>query len=530
MSNTIFEKKTLDNGMVRSTVQPHTKDIEALPTAASGPLTGDYYFAAKHFGEDAEFEAMLTEIAKLQDTDENSWTFGCLRWYREEPCIRDTNGAFFTLRYIACALCAYPERISSRECEIIMPVLERAAVWFEKECFGHGYFYPNKIMSDGGLLMLIGMVTSNNDTIEKARKFWEGWLSYTKDYGWGWGENTSKCYLPIMVDALNLALICLDNSDSLYQELLAMRNRLLDYKEFHGDYEFVPSIRTYNFDGNTCSQGSTSIANDTRLILEKIAPEYIPAKSKETFHTEKIFEKSYATTYKGENIRLGTINKFPVMPTCYQTETWGLGWQSMPVSVLAKDHETSFLRFSAISGGNSHTHPAEDKHSAYLFNRLFEDENIPDCFTISKQDANTAVVVRGMYHIANKASYLADEWYLQHFDWEFCEYNDWFVLNYKDCVLAIKPLGGSAKVTRNGEKIRISQVAYDGEEKLIIKRKWITSWAVAVLDTAENYEAELDKIATSYEVISDLRYSRIIPPIKITCGKAELTFDPDFDV
>ncbi len=528
--NTYFKKLELDNGMVRKIGRPHTKDIGALPSAASGPLTGDYYFAAKHFGEEIEFTQMLTEIAKLQDTDENSWSFGCLRWYREEPKVDDTNGAFFTLRYIACALCAYPERISDREREIIMPVLERAAIWFEKECAGHGYFYPNKIMSDGGLLMLIGMVTSNNEIIKKARAFWEGWLSYTKNYGWGWGENSSKGYLGVMVDALNLTLICLDSGDKLYSELLAMRNHLLDYKAYHGNFEFIPSIRTYNFKGATDSQPSSLIANNTRAILASIAPEHTPNIQEEIFHTEKIFADSYATTYKGENIRLGTINKFPVMPGCYQNKDWGLGWQSMPVSVLACRHETSFLRFAATCCGNSHTHPAEDMHLAYLLTPLFEDENIPDYFTISNQDMNTAVVVRGMYHIANKASYLADEWYLQHFDGEFSEYGDWFVFDYKDCVLAIKPLGGDAKVTQDGEKIKIAQVAYEGDEKFLVVRKWIAAWAVAVFDNAENYKAELDKIATSYEVVQDLRYPRNISPIKVSCGKAELTFDPDFDV
>lgn len=530
-----FKKIELENGLIRVNARPHTKDIEALASCCPGQDAGAYYLVAKHFGEDIEYEEILTELAKLQDTDEASDTYGCMRWYREEPVIRDTNGAFFVLRHIAAAFRLYPERISETERGIMLPVFERAAVWFSRQCKVHGYFYPNKIMSDGGLLAMIAEIIDSNAALDEARDFWRDWLSYTDNYGWGWGENTSRCYSVIMTDALNFAILGMKNDGELRARLLEKRNELLNYTTFHGDYEFVPSIRTYNFNGladqNVAEQNDDgyyfSLAHD---IVTKSAPEYTPPAEYDVFHKEHIFADSYAYTYRGENIRLGTINKFPVMPGCYQNEEWGLGWQSMPVSVLAKKHETGFLRFIAETGGNLHSHPATDHHSAYLFNRLFEDENIPDCFTVSKQVMNTAVVVRGMYHIANKASYIADEWYFQHFDGKFSEYNGWFVLNYGDCVLAIQPLGSDAMVTRDGKKIRISQVAYSGEDKLIVKRKWLSAWAVAVFDSLDCFEAALDRIKTAYEVLTDLRYPRVLPPIKITCGDAVLTFDPDFDI
>lgn len=528
-----FKKIKLENGLIRINAQPHTKDIEALTTCCPGQDAGAYYLIAKHFDETIECEEILTELAKLQDTDEASDTYGCMRWYREEPVIRDTNGAFFVLRHIAAAFRLYPEKISEAERSIMLPVFERAAVWFARQCKAHGYFYPNKIMSDGGLLAMIAEITENEAALDEARDFWLDWLSYTDDYGWGWGENTSRCYSVIMTDALNFAILGMKNDIDLRSRLLEKRNELLSYRAFHGDYEYIPSIRTYNFNGLT-NQNATEQKDDyfsiAHAIVTESAPEYTPPKEHDVFHKEHIFADSYAYTYKGENIRLGTINKFPVMPGCYQNEEWGLGWQSMPVSVLAKKHETGFLRFITETGGKYHAHPALDKHSCYLFNRLFEDENIPDCFTVSKQVMNTAVIVRGMYHIANKTSYIGDEWYFQHFAGEFSRYKDWYVLNYGDCVLAIQPLGSDAEVTLDGEKIRISQVAYSGEDKLVSKRKWIAAWAVVALDSAENYRTELDKITASYEVISDLRYPRIIPPIKISCGKAELTFDPNFDI
>ncbi len=99
-----FESRDLENGFIRINSQPHTKDIEALKSCYSGVVTSEYYFVSKYLGIDIDGENIISEIAKLQDTDVDSPTYGCLRWYREEPCIRDTNGAFFVLRPIVMSM------------------------------------------------------------------------------------------------------------------------------------------------------------------------------------------------------------------------------------------------------------------------------------------------------------------------------------------------------------------------------------------------------------------------------------------
>lgn len=533
----------LDDGMVRIYRQPHTREIEALPSCCCGRSTGNYYFLCKYYGLELAGEAVLRELAKLQDTDETSATYGCLRWYREETYIYDTNGAFFVLQPIALAFLLCGDRISEEERKIMEPVFDRAGIWFGGECEHYGYHYPNKIISDGAMLLAIGTLTGNPRWVDESREFWDGWLAYTKEYGWGWGENTSECYSAVIVGAMNLALCCLKEADPLYEKIYEVRGRLLDYVAYHENYEFVPSIRTYNFSGMVANdhepnifnmkanfdyfveQGGLSYEVLTALTLHEAAPAYEPKVSSEILHRERIFGDSYATTYKGENIRLGTVSHFPVMPGCYQEDGWGLGWQSMPVSVLALKHETSFLRFANVVGGELRTHIAYDKHYAFLNTSIFVDENIPDFSTWSDQENNTAVVVRTLSHVANKSSYLADEWYLQHFDGMFAEYKDWCVFHYGDCVLAVKPLNGRVTVTRDGENIRVAQVLYQGEEKLLVLRECTTAWAVVVLDKAEDWERQLDSIHTSYEEIKDLRFPRVQKPFRVTCGAAELVYD-----
>lgn len=537
-----FEQTELENGFVRINIQPHTKDIEALKSCCSGPETANYYLVCKYLEAGIDGELVLSEIAKLQDTDKASHTYGCMRWYREEPRICDTNGAFFVLRPIVMAMLFCEDKISEAEREIIFPVLRAAGDWFVHECVNFGYYYPNKISSDGAMLLGIGTITGDEELIRKAYEFWNNYMDYTEEYGWGWGENTSKCYHVIMNNAFELALCCMDSSSELYKRIYKARSILLDYSAYHGIYEFVPSIRTYNFTGEVVygdnitdwsvekkvnKKGKIDNSTFMNLILHNNAPEYKVSPDTKNFHVERIYGNSYATTYKGENIRLGTVSKFPVMPGCYQNDGWGLGWQSMPVSVLATKHELSFLRFVAVSDGGLRTHIAYDKHSAYLDNNLFADENIPDILTLCDQKYNTAVVVRSVSHLANKASYFADEWYLQRFDGEIIECNDWFVFNYGDCAFAVKPLNGTAEIIRDGENVRLAQKIHDGDEKFLVYRHLVISWAIVVFDNVNDWQKLLDEIKTSYIPIADPYFPR--PDnvrFKITCGESTLDFEP----
>lgn len=486
---------------------------------------------------------MLSEIAKLQDIEPDSKTYGCMRWYREEPCIRDTNGAFFVLKPIVMTMLFCAKEVSESEQAIILSMLRTAGRWFLNECTNHGYFYPNKIASDGAMLLAIGTLIRDDTLLSHAQTFWDEWIDYVDKYGWGWGENASECYSSITASALDLALCCLEEHTERFRKLFKARSILMDYIAYHDGYEFVPAIRTYNFEGLVRNKNLMNVAHITdelfrpqdsgieyenlaTMILHQLSPEYVPRPDENSFHTEKIFGNAYAATYKGRNIRLGTVSRFPVMPGCYQNVGWGLGWQSAPVSVLALKHETGFLRFAAVCGEKLHTHPAYDKRYAYLHTHLFSDENIPEINTFCNQVNHTAVIVRTVSHIANKASYLADEWCFQHFDGELLEYEEWVVFDYGDCVFAAKPFNGAAKIIRSGTNVRLAQIFHEGAERLLVCRRWITAWAAVVLDNPKNWKAQLDEIQTLYADVPDVRFPREMNCFSIACGDAKLDFDP----
>lgn len=539
----------LDDGMVRLYTHPHVTDVKHLESACSTVATAAHYFVSRYL--DIPFDGLktLTEIMKLQDTDENSHTYGNFRWFREEHRIQDTNAAFFTMKQITMALRLCPEKIPEAEKALIMPALDRVLVWFRKECSDYGYYYPNKIASDGSLLMLIASVRNDPTVLEEAYDFWNKWLDYTDEYGWGWGENTSKCYSAVLNDAFETALMCMDPQCQTYQRLLKARKTLLDFMAYHGSIEVCPSIRTYNHTGKvrntsgvdiltganaldlnamTDENGTLGAGTIAELILHSIAPVYTPDPDPADFHREHIFGKSTASTFKGKNIRLGTVSQFPVMCGCDQNidpiiGPWGLSWQSMPVSAVAVNHETSFLRYVTESGGERHTHMA----IGLCDKTLFPDENIVDTYTFSAQERNCAVVARMVEHIANASSYFADEWYFQHFDGQIRTVGDWFVFDYGDCALCLRSFTGKLEVLQEGENVRLVNKLYEGPEKLLICRRFISAWGVVALDSCEDIEGQLAKIHASASKIKDLRYARENPCLRLCCGEATMDFDPD---
>lgn len=538
---------TVDNGMVRVFEHPHTPQIASLESACCVSSTAMYYFICKYYDISINGEKVVSEILKLQDKDQKSPTYGNLKWYREQDGVIDTNAAFFGLLPIALVYLKYPEKLTDNEKLIVEEMLERGAHWFVKECMSGGYAYTNKEASSGAALLLLAIASKNDSLLAEAYSFWNSFLDYTEQRGWGWGENTSKCYALVTNRAFEVVLSVIDKSEILYKRLVILRNKLLNYLEYHGYYEMVPTIRTYNYSGDAWRYGTDInisedefIANGTHngkkiqlfdvygFILHNIAPKCELKENTSDFIKEPVFDNACAYTYKGKNIRLGAMSHFPVVPNCAQEKGWGLAWQSMPVAVCAVNHETSFLRFSARCDGKLRTHPTTDRHfSVVNGTKLFADDNIPEEHSYANQCGNMAVVVRSIKHIANNASYIADEYVARKFDGKTEEYNGWCVLNYGDCVLAIKSVNAEFVVRCNNGEVIVSQVYYDGAEKFIVEKNFVTAWAIAVLDNVEGYKEKLDKLRVSFKEVDDLSIPRYKKPFIISCGDAHLRYDPD---
>ena len=530
LKKTFMEKEVVfKDNMIFSKVKPHTEAIAHLEECHSGVTTANWYFAARYFGvaEDELAKGIVSELKKLQEES------GCLRWYREETYIRDTNAAFFILLPLGLTYKLCKDRLTEEEKSDISEMLLAGAKWFAKSAKG-SLHYCNKIMSDGAMLALIADVTGNYRA--ECDEFWKKWHKYEEENGWGWGENTSDCYTTIMLNALNTVIIC--SEGELKNKAMEKREKLLDYIIYHRGREFVPSIRTYNFGGDANYGGAVySIIKDDGNADEKAVSTNIPAMltaaliyesgakfdkvDESKIRKERLFGESYAYTWKGENIRLGSVNRFPVMPCSYQNKvdgpaglqiTYGLGWQSMPVSAMIDD-KIGFFRIRTNVGGKEYCHPALDKHSAHIFNRLFEDGNTVTFSTISAQNENIAVVARYANKIANTASLICDEWC---FDGNVSEIlvkgKKWFVAEKGNSAVAILPLDGifagetarkplNTSIGESGKFKTVTTELYSGENKIIFAQRIESVWVVVALENASDAEKYLEKIEVSDSVL-----------------------------
>lgn len=538
----------LSDSMVILHSKPHTPSIESLPVCSSGRETGAYYFLARYFDmiSDNDAEGIVAEIMKLQNTDESDRLYGCMRWYREEPYIFDTNGAFFVLLPFALAYVLCENKLTDKEKDGIRLMLSRGGKWFLKECRGP-IFYTNKITSDGAILALISKATGEYK--EECREFWNSWTAYADELGWGWGENTSDTYSLIILNALSAACFAIADEE-IKAKIEKKRHELLEYVSFHEGKEFIPSIRSYNFSGDINYGGSIykALIKPERITtfadLMSAVVINITSASTDTFgdiaskgvKTQRIFKDSYAYTWKGEGLRLGSVSEFPAMPGCYQKDSWGLGWQSMPVSAMVEGEYVSFLRFRTKVNGNVHSHPAQDKHSAFLYNRLFEDNNIPDYKTKSAQNENIAIAVRSISNIANTAEFICDEWCIPG-DREVKQYKMWYVVDDKIAVCPLDTIAfGDTKRTKPTVKVvkengftTISSIIYEGENRIVPIKRTELAWVVVLCE--KGIEC-LDKITVTDEVTEDRYVPReadyTIRKITVFDGEKEaiLEYDP----
>jgi len=567
--NILKNPPIIEDGMVLSKNPPHAITISHLKECHSGTVTAEYYFVARYFDliSDDEATLMISELKKLQITDESAPNYGCMRWYREEDFVNDTNGAFFILLPVALALKLFPEKLTEKEKEDILFLLKNGAYWFSNET-KKSLHYCNKIMSDGSMLALIASLTG--ECRKECDEFWTKWHDYADNYGWGWGENSSDCYSTIMLNALNVAVLSL--TGKLREKAEKRREMLLDYISFHDGKEFVPSIRTYNYEATANYGGSTyrtfhssdsigGLSGSVKyldllhaVIIEKSGAKWVEKDRSKKTRNERLFGDSYAYTWESDRLRLGSVSHFPVMPCSYQSQsfaldgtpiTYGLGWQSMPVSAMVED-KIFFLRTRTKVGEKTHYHPLLEKsHSGHAFNRLFEDGNITVFSTISAQTDNIAVVARYANKIANTASAIYDEWCAPGGKVDEADINGrkWFIIKGNEKAIAVCPLNGiyacendrapmKTTIGKSGIFTTITTELYKGDKKMIFAPRVESSWVAVALEYPDNAEEYLSKIEISDEILQNFEIT-LHPPYKkrqITCtyeGKVtKLLIDP----
>jgi hypothetical protein len=490
-----LHEAVLEEGLVRYDRPGHTRQIALLPYCHEGRYSAGYYAFGLLTGQLPAEKGLeiLQAVAELQIIDPVHRHYGGFRWYREEAEIQDSNAAFFILMPLVTVRLCVPDVFPAEHVELMDRMLGHAAVWFSHECAHPEIYYPNKIMSDGAMLLASAVLSGEERYAQEGLEFFRRWEDYTSRRGWGWGENLSLVYQSVMMNALRIAIQAIGFRDEeLTRRLAGRMEELKEILRFHAGEEFVPTIRSYNFKGETVRKsllwaaagvrdfaemsGYTCNLNDlvSLLLLEPEVAAGIRAQEEQPLprvREERVFDDARAYSWIGGNVRLGSVSRFPVMPGSYQWPTWGLGWQSFPVSFSVQGKQVSYLRWYVDEGESIRTHPAFDYHGGYLKPALFKESIYPDVQTVSSQRENAALVLRSMNRVNHQVKELADEWVVHRFDGALESIATeagsrlWHVLRYPHAAVAVTALlrlaEGDAERAQQpvavGDKVRAQQ-------------------------------------------------------------------------
>lgn len=534
---------------------------------------------------------------------------GNFSWYSEENGkTQDLNAAFFILMPFLKLRLVSPESLTPDELTVIDRMMVNSLPWFKYYCANAEFYYSNPAISNSACLYGISILSKNQDNINAARDFLLKFFDYNASRGWGWGESISPCYTMEIVPPLKvISLLASQQGD---EELRSQADALIEeigiWFRFHGDMEVVPAIRNYNVQGkpsNTCGlKGILGVTNNPAsfslglfdLLLFRSEMENYEENhqkclevQKDSVFVKRVFDDKFATTWKGENIHLGTISEYPVMPGCLQNPTWGNGWQAMPVAFVVRDEQLSYQRWQVTTGDRRRCFPHEVRYCPNDINSaLFNERWYPDMYTLCSQNENIAIVHRRMNSLHNSAKSITDEFAIASFKGNVAQHHvhgiDWAVLTWpgKATVLLgalhgltvhhkdeVSPRTPDEKLTstmgifddigeyrrepyRRAQKLvfgehtatlnnisttylTIGQTYYEGPEQRLDFRALETSWAIIALD--QELENPLEYLENQVQVdmksIADMRVYRLmdamINSITLTVERKTVSFCHD---
>ena len=253
-----------------------------------------------------------------------------------------------------------------------------------------------------------------------------------------------------------------------------------------------------------------------------------------TTRVQRIFGDTYATSYKRGPVRLGAINRFPVMPGSYHFPKWGNGWQSMPVSFLIEGVNCGYLQWETTLDHSVRGHPSYGFLGGYSSPPLFDEQTLPEVFTVSRQQDHAVITIRTMLHLANRAGEISDQWRIPQFKGEcwtnhlqvqpgaIVETDNWVLLKYAEAIVAIRALqclGADAKAPEKArleiawedKGLLIRQYLAKGEIRRIEQDRIESGWVTIVLgscSTVEEAHARLEGYQIYEDWLNDGEVSR----------------------
>lgn len=549
--------------------KPHEATISHLEATHSLPATAGYLFNTITRGDhDPDAARMLEAIAAQRDSDPDSPTYGCLKWYLEHPGIGDTNASFFTCLPLAVLYLAFGERLSEAEQQGVREVFAVSAPWFRRMANSPSLFYPNKCLGDVAMLLATGHILGDETIIAEARDFCRRYLDYIETRGTGWGEDHSPVYIRVIIE-MGLLIMLLEQSSELARRSREMIDALMEWVVFNDGLDAVPSIRGYNF------EAKQEVPWEVKFLIEgQPAPEALTALSVLATATayryqpqpltvprqwrRRTFDHHTSTSYIGPHSRLGTLSHYPLMPNTIHHDTWGLAWQTKPASFIVPGHDYGILQWrSEDDEGEVRRHEARvgaDYSSRHLFKRL---SFHPDVITVAHQQGPAAIILREIHNLHSPTVKLDDRWRLvpgaarvliggEEWSGETTSVPpDWIVLDYGHTAVAIRPLkcrvldppdddpnpqrrmegnivALPVRLQRNDNELHLSLPLIDAAADTVTQPLLFSGWCVVLIDSP----ADIQNLSLTESFHEDgeipRTYGELIRTVELTTPQGSL--------
>lgn len=373
--------------------------------------------------DDPRIEQALTVLKSMQ-----SDVTGCIKARYEDESVTDSNFSFFVCRKLLLLKSCYSEHLTPEASAVLDEILANFYRWFYNQSLEDSAFYPNKYLGDLVCTKLLQEIApkSQDEVLTLNRRMMEA-SRYWKDYEWGWGEHMSNVYCGTCLDLLSQYLLfSKDTKSRVYKEYYGLFEELLNIEDLYDGGPRIPLIRSYSFTSrgsndnfrDSIKQWQPSMGSITNnfwragALMSAVFYEYgwheniEPVQGKPA---EKVqipcFGGNKANSYLKEDIRLGSITEFPVMPEA-ENLTWGLAWQSFPVCLWKPEGDWGFLQWQTVEDGLIHAHPTNSRTDP----RALSKQMNPPIYgrTYAIQNDGDVLVVRIMPKIVKSWSMITD--------------------------------------------------------------------------------------------------------------------------
>jgi hypothetical protein len=556
--------------------KPHIANLAHLTETHNCVSTAHYLYQGLARGEkDADFAPICCAVRDQRDTDPDSPTYGCLKWYLQDPAIGDTNASFFICLPLALAWLMHREKLTAEETEALRSLFAAVAPWFARMADSPSLYYPNKCLGDVAMLLVTGHILEDEALSARARDFCRRFLDYVDRRGMGWGEDHSPVYTRVIAE-MGLLIMHLEQRGELHDRTRAMIDGLMEWAAFHDGLDAVPSIRGYNFACDIevkwglrqlLAGAEVEDENAPLAVLARAtgysytpAPQPLPRSRR-----QRTFDEHYSVSYIGAHARLGTLSHYPIMPDTYMHDGWGLAWQSKPASLIVGREDYGVLEWATVDDeGTPRQHEAAgtiwDYASRHLFKRVAFH---PEVVFAAHQQAGAAIIFREIHQLHSPTVSLEDRWRLAHGGGRVLiggeEWSgqagvpappDWIVLDYGGCAVALYPLQCRVldmaeddpnpqrreqgnivslrpRLERTDRGLHVSLPLIAEDRGVITQPLLFSGWCVALLDDPAQV-AEL-RVQETFREDGELPrpYGELIRTVELTSPYGVLRFERD---